>query len=98
MGGRETGGARSGGRASGELEHPLRADHRADVVGVTLAEIGEDELAERVELAAESLGLLTVERGSGDGGAHLGSSACVSCSTAWALGIVPSVSSLCVFE
>ena len=38
---------------------PAAADHRADIIGVPLAEVAVDELADRVELAPESLGLLT---------------------------------------
>jgi hypothetical protein len=49
--------------APGDLEPALGADHLADVVGVVLAAIGEDTLADRVEFLSETLDLL---RGEGD--------------------------------
>ncbi len=47
--------------ATGDLEPALGADHLANVVGVVLAAIGEDALADRVELLAEALDLLRRE-------------------------------------
>src|SRR5262249_12545970 len=47
------------------------ADDPADVIGVALAEIGDDLLAERVELAAKGVGLGTGQGlAAGDGGRH----------------------------
>ena len=44
------------------FEPALSADHLADVVGVALAEVGNDPLSDGVELGAEGLDL---RRGSG---------------------------------
>ena len=44
--------------AAADLQAALGADHVADVVGVALAEVGEDALADGVELLAEGLDLL----------------------------------------
>ena len=51
-------------RPPGDLEAALRLDDPTDVGGVALAEIGDHALLERVEFAAERLGLLG---GHGDG-------------------------------
>jgi hypothetical protein len=45
-------------RAACHLEPALGADYFADVVGVALAEVGDDAPADRVELLAERLDLL----------------------------------------
>ena len=50
--------------AATDLECALRLDDSADVGGVALAEVGDDPLLDRVEFAAERLGLLG---GHGDG-------------------------------
>ena len=44
--------------APGDLEAALGADDPGDVVGVALAEVGDDAPADRVELLAEGLELL----------------------------------------
>ena len=55
-GGREDAGPEQG--AAADLEPALGADHAADVVGVALAAVGEQALADRVHLLAEALDLL----------------------------------------
>ena len=44
--------------AAGDLEPALGPDHLADVARIALAEVGDDPLADRVELLAEGLDLL----------------------------------------
>ena len=48
-------------RAAPDLEAPLDLDHAADVVGVALAAVFDDALADGVELGSEGLELLRGE-------------------------------------
>ena len=47
-------------RAAADLEAALRLDDLVDVVAVVLAEVGDDALPDRVELAAEFVDLVSV--------------------------------------
>ncbi len=57
--------------AAGDLEAALGADDPVDVVGVALAEVGDDARADGVELLAEGLELLGGEVGCGVGHGRL---------------------------